>query len=109
MPNAAHLGSNGDSDKYWMRVVNREVVAETALDIEYETTYFHTDDRRCYSTTYARRVQEIRHYGKSDQQELPPGQGSGYIWRLYSVARFEERDGGFSNHRSLQPCQSLLF
>jgi len=33
------LGSNGASDKYWMRVVNREVVAETGLDVEYETTY----------------------------------------------------------------------
>ena len=39
-------------------------------------------------------MQEIRHYGRPDQQELPPDQGSGYIWRLYSVARFEERDGG---------------
>jgi len=26
--------------------------------------------------------------------ELPMNQGSGYVWRLYSVARFEQRDGG---------------
>ena len=39
-------------------------------------------------------MQEIRHYGRPDEQELPPNQGSGYIWRLYSLARFEERDGG---------------
>ena len=27
-------------------------------------------------------------------EPVPPLQGIGYIWRLYSVARFEERDGG---------------
>src|SRR5437879_1811447 len=24
----------------------------------------------------------------------PPGTGSGFIWRLHSIARYEERDGG---------------
>ena len=88
------LGTDGACDKYSMRVVNKETVAETALDIEYETCYFKTDERRWYSITHTTRVQEIRHYGKPNEQELPPNQGSGYIWRLYSVARFEERDGG---------------
>jgi hypothetical protein len=88
------LGTDGACDEYSMRVVNKETVAETALDIEYETCYVKTDERRWYSITHNTRVQEIRHYGKPNEQELPPNQGSGYIWRLYSVARFEERDGG---------------
>ncbi len=88
------LGSDGACDRYSMRVVNKEAVAETALDMEYETCYFQTDERRWYSITHTTRVQEIRHYGKPNEQELPPDQGSGYIWRLYSTARFEERDGG---------------
>ena len=77
-----------------MRVVNKEVVAQTALDMEYETCYFKIDDRRWYSTTQTTRVQEIRHLGRPDEQELPPDHGSGYVWRLYSVAKFEQRDGG---------------
>jgi hypothetical protein len=88
------LGTDGACDKYSMRVVNKETVAETALDMEYETCYFQTDERRWYSTTRTTRVQEIRHYGKANEQELPPNQGSGYIWRLYSIAKFEQRDGG---------------
>ena len=88
------LGSDGPCEKYSMRVVNKEVVAETALDMDYETCYFKIDDRRWYSTTRTTRVQEIRHYGRADEQELPPDHGSGYVWRLYSVARFEQRDGG---------------
>lgn len=88
------LGSEGACDKYLMRVVNKEAVAETALDMKYETCYFQTDERRWYSITHTTQVQEIRHYGKANEQELQPSQGSGYIWRLYSIARFEERDGG---------------
>ena len=88
------LSSDGPCERYSMRVVNKEVVAETALDMEYETCYFKIDDRRWYSTTQTTRVQEIRHHGRPDEQELPPDHGSGYVWRLYSVARFEQRDGG---------------
>ncbi len=88
------LSSDGHCEKYSMRVVNKEVVAQTALDMEYETCYFKIDDRRWYSTTQTTRVREIRHQGRPDEQELPPDHGSGYIWRLYSVAKFEQRDGG---------------
>jgi hypothetical protein len=88
------LGTAGACDTYSMRVVNKEAVAETALDMEYETCYSRIDDRRWYSVTRTTRVQEIRHYGRPNEQELPQDHGTGFIWRLYSVARYEQRDGG---------------
>jgi len=88
------LSRDGPCEKYSMRVVNKETVAETALDMEYETCYSKIDDRRWYSVTRTTRVQEIRHHGRPNEQELPPDHGTGFIWRLYSVARFEQRDGG---------------
>ena len=88
------LGTSGNCDKYSMRVVNKQVVAETALDGDYQACYFQLDGKRWYSAGYTTRLQEVRGYGRSDEQDLPPGQGNGYIWRLYSIARFEERDGG---------------
>jgi hypothetical protein len=36
----------------------------------------------------------VDNYGQPDQRKLSPDEGSGYIWRLYSLSRFEERDGG---------------
>jgi len=44
-----------------------------------------------FSTTC---VQQIEHYGEKDEQRLVPDEGSGYLWRLISFARFEETDGG---------------
>lgn len=74
-------------EKYSMRVVNKEVVAETALDTEYETCYFKVNEYQWYSITHTTQVQELRHYGRPDEQELTPDHGSGFIWRLYGVAR----------------------
>ena len=88
------LSRSGNCEKYSMRVVNKEVVGQTALDMEYETCYFKVDENRWYSITQSTRVQELRHYGQANEQELPPDQGSGFIWRLYSIARYEQRDGG---------------
>jgi len=87
------LGTAGNCDKYSMRVVNKEVIAGTALDNEYEACYRQLNTRRWYSIGYSTRMQEVRGYGRPDERDLPPDQGNGYIWRLYSVARFEEREG----------------
>ncbi len=91
---AKSLGTEGECDKYSMRVVYKETVAETALDTEYQACYLQLDELRWCSTAHSTRVQEIQHYGRPDEQELPPNQGKGYVWRLYTVTRFEERDGG---------------
>jgi hypothetical protein len=88
------LSRSGSCENYSMRVVNKEVVGATALDMEYQTCYVKLDETRWYSITHTKRVQEVRHYGQADEQELPPDHGSGFIWRLYSVAKYEQRDGG---------------
>jgi hypothetical protein len=39
-------------------------------------------------------MREVRNSGHPNENRLPPDTGSGYIWRLYSTVRMEERDGG---------------
>lgn len=88
------LTAQGEDDRFTMLLVNKEVVAKTALDSEYQACYQKIDDTRWYGLAYTTRIQEIRDYGHPGEKKLAPDQGSGYIWRLYSIARFEERDGG---------------
>jgi hypothetical protein len=40
------------------------------------------------------RVQEVEDYGQPGEYRKPEGEGSGYIWELYGIARFEQRDDG---------------
>jgi hypothetical protein len=88
------LGTAGTCDKYSMLLANHEIVASTALEGEYEACYHRLGDRRWYSIAHTTRLQEIRRYTWPGAEELPVDQGSGYIWRIYSLTRFEERDGG---------------
>ena len=88
------LPAVGEDDRFSMLLVNKEVVANSALDGEYQACYQEVDAKRWYGMATSTRVQEIRDYGHRGEKKLPPDEGSGYIWRLYSIARFEERDGG---------------
>jgi hypothetical protein len=81
-------------DRFSMVLVNKSFFAKRALESDYHSTFVRLDDKRWYSISKATRVQEISRYGSSSQYTLPEDQGTGLIWRLYSVARYEERDGG---------------
>lgn len=84
----------GTHDTFSMLLLNKAVVSRTALESDYESSYFQVDSKRWYSLADATRVQEIEDYGQPEERKLAPGRGHGYIWRLYSISRFEERDGG---------------
>jgi hypothetical protein len=87
--------STGETvDLFSIVLMNRSVLSKTALDCDYETTFVRVDGRRMYSITQAKRIQEIADYGTAKQHTLPEGEGTGLIWRLFSVSRFEEREDG---------------
>ena len=50
--------------------------------------------RRGYNVADSLQLQEIENYKGAAERVLPPGTGNGYIWRLHSIARYEQREGG---------------
>jgi hypothetical protein len=92
---ASKMISVGETtDEFSIVLMNKTVIAKTALDFDYETLFARVDDRRMYSITQSKRIQEIADYGTARERKLAEGEGTGLIWRLFSVSRFEERDGG---------------
>jgi len=87
-------GSDGVKDLFSMRLVNKSVVAKTALDTECEASYVRVDDRHWYGISNTIHIQEVDKFGTPEQHTLPEDQGTGLIWRLSSITRLEERDGG---------------
>lgn len=88
------IGASNADDRFSMIVLNRVVLAAIAMDADYQGSYTQVDAKRWYNITRSTRVQEVHDYGESSECLLPEGVGTGFIWRLYSIARFEERDGG---------------
>src|SRR5258708_7964557 len=88
------IARNGADDTFSMQLMNKALFLKTAVDADYQATNVRLDDRRFYSISRTTRVQEIEELGQRGEHRMPEGQGGGYIWQLFSIARFEQRDGG---------------
>jgi hypothetical protein len=88
------VGRDGLEDRFTMLIMNRALFMKTALDADYLTNTVLLDDRRAYSVSHTTRIQEVEEYGHPGEHRVPEGKGGGYVWKLYSVARMEQRDGG---------------
>jgi hypothetical protein len=91
---SAFRRTDGMQDFFFMRLANRSVVAKTALDTEGVASYIRVDDKRWYGVSNTTEIREIAKFGTEEQRTLPPDEGTGLIWRLSSITRLEERDGG---------------
>jgi len=88
------ISTDGLTDKFSLRFVNKSVVAKTALDMEGETRYIQVDEHRWYAYSTTAHIRQIAKFGMPEQHTLPEDEGIGLIWRLASITRLEERDGG---------------
>ena len=91
---SASIGSDGRDYKFSLVIVNKTLFSETALQADCSDTYFQLDDKRLYSVGACDDIREIENYGTAAQRGLRPDEGSGYVWRVASFSRFEQRDGG---------------
>lgn len=62
-----------------------------AVDMRTFARYFEPIAQRFNMST---RIAEVADFHKSDEHELPVGNDHGYMWRLYTYWRLEEKDGG---------------
>lgn len=81
-------------DDFSMVLMNPSLFLKTALEGDYRSSCVHLSGRRSYSISETTRIQEIENYGAPSQRTLREGQGNGFIWRLVSITRLEERDQG---------------
>jgi hypothetical protein len=88
------LSSDQAESRFSMILMNKSAVVNVAIDGDYRCLFFRVDEHRWYSLSETTRMREIENYGTPNQRELIDGQGEGLLWRLFSIARFEERDGG---------------
>jgi hypothetical protein len=88
------LDSTADEQKLSILWVQRVLLVTAAFYTEMDSKFCALNSRQGYMTFTTTRVQQIENYGEKDERRLAQDEGSGYLWRLVSFARFEERDGG---------------
>ncbi len=87
------LSANGNHFKVFLRL-HRKAIVTAVFNAEFDITYFFPHPTMAYSRSYSTRIAEVENPGQPDEREKPVGQDSGYLWRLHSYWRFEEKDGG---------------
>jgi hypothetical protein len=84
-----------DTSQEFQMVWHRKVLfVSAALDGRYQARDVVLDPHRGYNVAEAVEIREIQRYGRNDERLLPPDTGNGFIWRIRSITRYEERDGG---------------
>ncbi len=83
----------GDHFRVFLRFRRHKVIT-VVLNTEHDVRYFHDAPGRAHSRSSAVRIAEVENPGKSDEREKQPGDDGGFLWRMETWWRMEERDGG---------------
>jgi hypothetical protein len=87
----ACAGDRAEFSMIWRR---RVLFVNAAIEARCQTSCFVGNRRRGYSIADSTQTREIAEYGQPGEHFLPPDTGSGFIWRLHTITRYEEQDGG---------------
>jgi len=83
----------GNDFQIYLRLLKKQVIT-VVLNTNHDVRYFPLDAFRCYSQSHSTRIAEVDNPGNADEREMQPGNDHGFLWRLNSYWRFEQRDGG---------------
>ncbi len=87
------LSRDGNHFTIFMRLKKKKVIT-VVLDTEHDVRYYPVDQNRCRSISKTTKIVEVQDPGKRTEHALPAGTGEGFLWKLYTYWRFEQRDGG---------------
>jgi hypothetical protein len=83
----------GDHFRVFLRFRRHKIVT-VVLNTEHEIQYFHNAPGKAHSRSSAVRIAQVENAGKSDEREKTPGDDDGFLWRMETWWRMEERDDG---------------
>ncbi len=87
------LKHEGDDYRVLLRFYQKKIIT-TVIDTDQEVHYHVVDKTHAWSRSNATRVQEVDNPGRPDERLEPEGHDKGFVWKLNTFWRFEEKDGG---------------
>jgi hypothetical protein len=87
------ISREGNDFKVYLRLLKKKIIT-VVLDTDHEVHYYAVDQTRWVCRSHTTRIAEVESAGNQDERVLEPDTGYGFLWRLYSYWRFEERNGG---------------
>jgi hypothetical protein len=88
------VSRSGNDFKIFYRLRKKKLLVTVTLNTDHDVHYFPIDATHCHSRSYTSRIQEVDDADEATERQKPVGQDNGFLWRLYSYWRFEQKDGG---------------
>jgi hypothetical protein len=83
----------GNDFLIYLRLLKKKIIT-VVLDTDHEVHYRPVARTQWECRSYTTRIAEVENAGGKDERVMLPDAGYGFLWRLYSYWRFEERDRG---------------
>jgi len=87
------ISHRGNNFKIHLRLLKKKAVT-VVLDTDHDVRYLSLDPTRWSCRSHTTRIAEVENAGTPDERVLPPDTGHGFLWRLFSYWRFQEKKGG---------------
>jgi hypothetical protein len=72
----------------------RHKIVTVVLNTEHAITYYRDSPTRAHSRSCTVRISQVENPGSPSEREKPPGDDDGFLWRMDTWWRLDERDGG---------------
>jgi hypothetical protein len=85
------ISKSGNQYRFSFRLSRSKAFVTAYYNTEQECSYSLFGSNRASSQSTATRIAQLENPGTSSEREKPPGNDDGYLWRLASWWRFEQR------------------
>ena len=87
------VSHDGNEFKIFLRLLKKKIIT-VVLDTDHDVHYSQVEDKRWFCRSYTTRIAEVEDAGTPKEKIVEPDTGYGFLWRLYSYWKFDERNAG---------------
>ena len=87
------VSHDGNDFKIFLRLLKKKIIT-VVLDTDHDVQYSQVEDKRWFCRSYTTRIAEVEDAGTPKEKIVEPDTGYGFLWRLYSYWKFDERNSG---------------
>lgn len=87
------ISHSGEDFEVYLRLLKKKIIT-VVLDTYHHAHYGRSGAHRAWCHSHSTSILEVERAGTRREYKLAPDAGYGFMWRLYSYWRFEEKDGG---------------
>ncbi len=87
------ISHDGDDFKIFLRLLKKKLIT-VVLDTDHDVHYAMLDAKRWSCRSITTRIAEVEDAGTPKEKVHEPDTGYGFLWRLYSYWRFDEKNDG---------------